>query len=118
MASMDAIVQIGASQYSVSPGVKLTVNKLSQSEGKITFDQVLLIRDSSSVQVGRPFVPEARVAATVLGQIKGDKVRVSKFKAKSRYDKTIGFRPQLTQIQIDDITLAKPAPKKTRETKA
>lgn len=107
---MQAVVQIGASQYLVTPGQELSVDLMSQDQGQLNLGQVLLVIDGASVRVGQPFIPDFQVTATVIGPVKGEKIRVSKFKAKSRYDKTIGFRPQYTKIKIDSIALASSAP--------
>ena len=93
---MQAIVKIGSSQYLVEPGQKYLVDRPQ-------VDQVLLVIDGDKVLVGQPQVTGAEVIIKDLGEVKGDKIRVSKFKAKSRYKKTVGFRPVYHQIEIVEI---------------
>jgi len=100
---MQAVIKIANSQYIVSPQQQLEVDKVFTSTGKQTLSEVLLLIDGDKVVVGQPHVAGASVDIEVLGTVKGEKVRVFKFKAKSRYRKTKGFRPQYSQIKVLDI---------------
>lgn len=82
---MQAIVKIGSSQYIVEPGQEILADR-----GKI--DAVL-------------FPDGAKVTVKDLGKIKGKKIRVAKFKAKSRYRKVRGFKPVYHKIKIEKITV-------------
>ncbi len=113
---MQAVVKIGSSQYLVSPGEEIVVDRLPASSPEITLDQILLIVSESQTLVGQPTVPNAAISATILANIKGKKLAVSKFKAKSRYRKTIGFRPQLTRLRINTITTEKQADQQPQKT--
>lgn len=104
---MQALVKIGATQYLVSPGMELNVPNLDRDSGELVLDQVLLLLDDKSTQIGQPFVPHLKVVADILGPVKGKKIKVTKFKAKSRYDKTVGFRPKYTRIKINKISVVK-----------
>lgn len=108
-----AVIRSGGKQYKVSDGDVLELDKLNLEENKtIVFDDVLLLVAEGKTTIGKPNVTGARVEAKLIEQKKGDKIRVSKFKAKSRYRKTIGFRPQLTVVQIEKIDFSG---KKTEE---
>jgi len=104
---MQAVVKIGSSQHLVTPGQELLVDKLSVETGEVIFDQVFLLIDGDQVQVGQPTLPGVKVSAQVESSVKGDKIRVFKFKAKSRYSKTTGFRAKLTKIKINEIRVKK-----------
>jgi large subunit ribosomal protein L21 len=112
-----AVIKTGGKQYRVSPGETLTVDKLIQDEKKaITFDEVLLIVNEDKVTLGKPLVSGAKVQASFIEDIKGEKIQVRKFKAKSRYRKTTGFRAQLSVVKIDKIeTGSKETERKTKE---
>lgn len=95
-----AIIESGGKQYKVTPGMTLEVDSLRLENGETEFKNVLLMVSNENVQIGKPYVLGATVKAKVIKAIKGDKVRASKFKGKSRYRKTIGFRSSNTQIEI------------------
>lgn len=95
-----AIVQISGKQYRVSEGQKLNVERLDKTDGQIELDRVLLVAQDGDVKIGSPIVSGVKVVAKVLGEEKGEKIRVVKFRAKSRYRRTTGFRPIFTTIEI------------------
>ncbi len=120
---MYAIVEIAGQQFKVERGVKVYVHRLDASEGaKVEFDKVLLVDNGGKVQIGTPSIDGAKVAATVLSHLKGDKVIVFKKKRRKGYQKSNGHRQQLTQILVqgilgkgetlkDEIKVEKKAPK-------
>jgi large subunit ribosomal protein L21 len=120
---MYAIVEIAGQQFKVERGVKVYVHRLDANEGaKVEFDKVLLVDNGGKVQVGTPSIDGAKVAATVLSHLKGDKVIVFKKKRRKGYQKSNGHRQQLTQILVqgilgkgetlkDEIAVEKKAPK-------
>lgn len=98
------VIKSGGKQYRVSEGDTLLVDKLPVIEGKVVaFKDILLHVLDSRVAIGAPLVKNLEVKAKVLKQLKGDKIRVAKFKSKVRYRRVIGFRPHLTQVQIQKI---------------
>lgn len=100
-----AIIESGGKQYKASEGSVLEVDKIDLKEGNThKFDKVLLYTADGVCQIGKPLLNGISVSGKVLGQVKGDKIRVAKFKAKSRYRRVQGFRPSLTRIQIEKIT--------------
>ena len=101
---MYAIVEIAGQQFKVTRGNKVYVNRLEASEGsKVEFDKVLLIDNDGKVQIGTPSVDGAKVAATVIAHLKGDKVIVFKKKRRKGYQKSNGHRQQLSQILIQGV---------------
>ena len=102
---MYAIVEIAGHQYKVQKDQQIFVNRLQDAEGsKVDFDRVLLVDDGKKVTVGAPAVSGAKVSATVLSHLKGDKVIVFKKKRRKGYQKSNGHRQQFTEIKIDSIT--------------
>lgn len=110
-----AIVQISGKQYTIREGEEVLVDRLSSPTQSYEISEVLLLRKNGTVYVGSPFVQDAVIKARVLGEIKGKKIRVSKFKAKVRYDKTIGFRPVYSKLKIETVALGNEQPKKQSE---
>jgi large subunit ribosomal protein L21 len=102
---MYAIVNIAGKQYKAEKDKYIYTDLLSGNEGeKITFEQVLLLGDGSTTSVGTPQIAGAKVSATILSHVKGDKVISFKKKRRKGFRKTIGHRQQLTKIQIDSIS--------------
>ena len=100
---MYAIIATGGKQYKVSEGDIIKVEKLGVEAGETyTFDQVLAVNNESLV-VGNPVVDGATVTASVLGDGKGKKVIVYKYKRKTGYHKKNGHRQQYTAVKIEKI---------------
>lgn len=99
-----AVIKASGKQYRVTPGLVFDIDKVSGEKGSnLTFPDVLLIGDNKDILVGTPLVNGALVTAKIVDQIKGEKVRVAKFKAKARYRRTTGFRAHLTKVEITGI---------------
>ncbi len=99
---MIAIVEVGGKQYKVSPSSQVQVDLLDAAEGsEISLDKVLLKsdEDGSKCQIGQPYTGDT-LTAKVIEHVKGDKVRVFKFKPKTRYAKTRGHRQNYTVLEI------------------
>ena len=101
---MYAVIRTGGKQYRVSAGQSLRVEKLDAEAGsELVLSEVLLVGEGDEVKIGTPFVPGATVKATVVGQGKGDKVRIFKLRRRKHYRKTLGHRQPYTEIRIDSI---------------
>src|SRR3972149_350248 len=101
---MYAIVDIAGQQFKVEKDQKVYVNRLEAEEGsQVEFDKVLLLDNENKVKVGIPLVKDAKVTAKVIAHVKGDNVLVFKKKRRKGYQKLNGYRPYLTQIQIEEI---------------
>jgi len=104
---MYAVVTTGGKQYRVQAGSTLLVEKIVAVPGSsVTLDRVLLVGDGDNVTVGTPTVSGASVSATVLGEERGQKIVVFKFKQKVKYRRRTGHRQHLTRLRIDSITAA------------
>jgi|SRR3989339_1073303 len=100
--AMYAIIETGGKQYKVSQGDTLKVELLENSKS-VTFKNVLMFVDGDRIEVGTPYLKDARVAAKVLGNGKSDKVTTFKYHNKVNYHRTIGHRQNYTQVQIEEI---------------
>jgi len=105
-----AIIETGGKQYRVVPGQRLLVERLHGEPGdQVELDRVLLLEDEGQVVVGSPTIDGAKVLAHVLGQPRGPKLTVFKFKAKVRYRRKTGHRQEQTELRIGDIVRAEQA---------
>lgn len=104
---MYAIIVTGGKQYRVAKGDTLLVEKLEVEEGaSIDFENVLMVGEGESVQIGTPYLAGSKVTATVKAQTRGEKVRIMKFRRRKHHQKCTGHRQYLTQIEITGITAA------------
>ena len=101
---MHAIIETGGKQYKVTEGDTLFIEKLEAEAGQaITFDKVLAILDGDKATFGAPVVEGASVAASVVKNGKGKKVRIFKYNPKKGYRKRQGHRQPYTKVQIGAI---------------
>ena len=102
---MYAVIEICGRQYKVEKGDVVFFEKLDVEEGKkVTFDKVMLLADDGKVNVGTPYVSGATVEGKVVGNGRGKKIRVFKYKAKANERKTIGHRQDYTKVEITSIS--------------
>lgn len=104
---MFAVVQFGSTQYTVREKDEILVDKMGLEEGKnVMVDKVLLYGDdeSNEVQIGMPYLEGVTVEVRVMGEEKGEKIRIFKMKAKKRYQKTQGHRSHYTRVKVLKIS--------------
>lgn len=100
---MQAVIATGGKQYLVRPDEVLQVELLDPATKKLDFDVLMLI-DGKDIKVGAPVVDGAKVSAEVVESVvKGDKIKVLKFKAKKRIKRLTGHRQRYTEIKITKI---------------
>lgn len=103
-----AVVRIGGKQYKAEEGKTLLVDKLRDPK-KVGYEVLLVVNPASrasGVKVGKPVLKDVSVKFKVVSEIeKGEKVEIYKFKAKSRYKRHTGFRPQFTKLLVEKISL-------------
>ncbi len=99
-----AVIATGGKQYIVSVGDTLQVELLGDhKEGDaIEFDHVLMTDNGTSTKVGSPFTG-SKVKATYLGEKKGPKLSIIRYKAKSNRDRKLGHRQHYAEVKIEAI---------------
>ena len=101
---MYAVIRTGGKQYRVAPGDVLKVEKLTPNEdGTVAFSDVLAV--SGEAGAFEQSLDGARVTGTILGQGRGDKILVFKFKRKKQYKRMQGHRQAFTEIKIGEISV-------------
>lgn len=104
---MYAVIESGGKQHRVELGSEIQVDRLDVQPGdSITLERVLLVADGDEAAIGQPVVAGATVSAEVLGQDRGRKIVVFKYKPKARTRVKKGFRAELTTLRITDIAFA------------
>ena len=101
---MYALVEILGKQYKAEEGAVLLVDRLPLEAGaSYVIDKVLAVVDGENAKFGTPCVENAKVLATVGEEVKGDKVKVFKFRRRKGYRRTQGHREKYTKITINKI---------------
>jgi large subunit ribosomal protein L21 len=111
---MYAIIRAGGKQSKVSEGDVLDVERL-KATGEVTFTPLLIVKDDGSVISDAKKLEKAKVTAEVMGEHRGNKVEVFKYKNKTGYRRSAGHRQTYTTIKIKKITLTS---KKKADSKA
>lgn len=100
---MYAIIETGGKQYRVQQSDIIYVEKLDLApDATVDFD-VLLVGKDDGISVGQPLVEGARVSARVVGQVKGEKIIIYKYKSKKNYRRKQGHRQPYTKLEITGI---------------
>jgi large subunit ribosomal protein L21 len=101
-----AVIRTGGRQFRVEPGSTLRIPTLPGEAGSaVTFEEVLLGSDGTSVKTGAPVLDGARVTAEIVRQGRGDKIVVFKFKRRKNYSRKQGHRQGFTEVRIKSIKL-------------
>lgn len=101
-----AIIETGGKQYVVTNDTRLHVERLTGSYkagDKVTFDKVLLIDDGSTVTVGAPYIDKATVTGEFVEEGREAKVRVIRYRPKSRYLKKKGHKQVYNTVKIKTV---------------
>jgi large subunit ribosomal protein L21 len=100
---MYAIVRTGGKQYRVERGQRLLIERLAAKEGAEVSLEPLLYRSEQAV-LDKAGLAQVKVTAKVIEHVRGDKLRVFKFKPKRGYRRRTGHRQELTRIEVTDIS--------------
>ena len=101
---MYAIVNISGKQFKATEGARVRIPRQTGDAGtKVTFDNVLLIHDGLSTQIGTPTVTGATVTATVIDHGREKKILIYKKKRRKGYQRKNGHRQWFTEVEIQKI---------------
>ena len=101
---MYAIIEDSGTQFKVTSGDRIRIDRhVNEEEKTVTFDKVLLVAGEGSPKVGSPLVTGATVSAEVLGEARGPKIDIQKYKRRKGYHRKIGHRQRYTEVRITGI---------------
>ena len=100
---MYAIVRSGGRQHKVAVGDVIEIDRVDDRAGASVSLQPLLLVDGESVTSDKAKLDAASVTAEVVGDTKGPKIRIIKFKNKTGYRKRQGHRQKYTQVKVTGI---------------
>ena len=103
---MYAIIEEGGKQYKVTSGDTILIDRhVKEDEKSIKFDRVLLVGGEGEPKIGLPTVSKVTVSADVLGEEKGDKIDIQKYKRRKGYHRKIGHRQRYVRVKITGINV-------------
>jgi large subunit ribosomal protein L21 len=101
---MYAMIQVAGFQFRAEEGATLRVPQQKAEVGdKLHLEQVMLVKKSDESLIGTPYVDGAKVEAEVLAHTKGEKIRIYKYKRRTKYRRRQGHRQDYTDIKINKI---------------
>ena len=112
---MYAIIRTGGKQAKVRAGDVIEVERLKDAADEVSFTPLLVVDDDGTAISDRARLEGAKVTAKVLGETRGPKIDIFKYKAKTGYRRRMGHRQTYTSIEVTGITLPKPAKKAAKK---
>ncbi len=114
---MYAVIKAGGKQQKVKTGDVIEVEYMAKAGETVTFHPLLVVDDDGTTHFGKE-AERAVVTARPLGEQKGEKVKIFKYKNKSGYSRRAGHRQLMTLLEISEVSLGGAAPKKMIAKKA
>jgi large subunit ribosomal protein L21 len=118
MADTYAIVESGGKQYRAEKGSVLVVDRLRADEGAKVALRAVMFRGSDDVVLDGGELEKVKVEATVAEHLRGEKVRVFKYRPKKGYRRRAGHRSELTRLEVTDVKMLSRRPAGKGKTKA
>lgn len=101
---MYAIFRAQGKQFKAETGKTVRLPRMDAEPGStITFDEVLLTSDGDTIKAGSPTIKGATVTAEVVGEIKGEKIYVFRFKRRKNVRRKTGHRTKFTDVRITGV---------------
>jgi large subunit ribosomal protein L21 len=110
-----AIIRAGGKQYKVAEGDVIEIERTKEDSDTVEFVPLLVVDDKGKTSSAKSELADARVTATVVGETKGPKVNVAKYRNKTGYRRNAGHRQKYTSVQISGIKVAKGSRSATKE---
>ena len=105
---MYAVIESGGKQHKVELGQTLEVDLLHEESGIVhAFENVMLYVDGDNVQIGQPYIENAKVVAEIVEEVKGKKLSILRFRRRKNSMRKVGHRQRYTQIKIKEINVGK-----------
>jgi len=105
---MYAVIEAGGKQHKVELGQVLEVDLMQEESGADhAFENVMLYVDGDDVQIGQPYIKNAKVVAEIVEEVKGKKISILRFRRRKNSMRKVGHRQRYTQIKIKEINVGK-----------
>jgi large subunit ribosomal protein L21 len=104
---MYAVIRSGGKQYRVEPGETIRIDRVEgKIGGKVTFDQVLAVRNDDKKFASSDAIAKAKVIGKIVAHDRGPKVKVLKYKTGGQYNIQRGHRQNYTSVRVSDIQIS------------
>ena len=98
-----AIIETGGKQYKVKEGDVIAVERIKNQEPQVQFDKVVFLSTNGDAKIGTPYVEGAKVIGRILGEEKGEKVIIFKYRRRKSSKTKRGHRQIYTKVKIEKI---------------
>lgn len=112
---MYAIIRAGGKQAKVKAGDVIEIERVKDVGDTMSFVPLLVVDDDGNAVSDRGTLADASVSAEVLGETKGDKIDIFKYKNKTGYRRHMGHRQKYTQLRVTAIDLKSKKSKSSKE---
>ena len=103
---MYAIIEEGGKQFKVTSGDTILIDRAAkEGEKSIKLDRVLFVGGEGQPKIGLPTVANATVSADVIGETKGEKIDIQKYRRRKGYHRKIGHRQRYVRVKITGINV-------------
>ncbi len=102
---MYAVIRAGGKQYRVAQGDVIEIERAGDDGSKLEFTPLLVVDDDGTTHAAKDALAKAKVTAEVVGETKGPKVHVFRYRNKSRYRRRTGHRQRYSSVEISGIDM-------------
>ena len=107
-----AIVEASGQQFWFEVNRYYDIDRLNAKEkDKIILEKVLLLKDKNSINIGKPYVKDAKIELEVVSHKRDKKILVYKMRPKKKTRRKMGHRQELTRVMVKSISIGKNSPK-------
>ena len=109
-----AIAETSGTQFLFEVNRYYDLDRLNAKEkDKIILEKVLLLKDKNSINIGKPYVKDAKIELEVVSHKRDKKILVYKMRPKKKTRRKMGHRQELTRVMVKSISIGKSSPKTT-----
>lgn len=102
---MYAVIRAGGKQYKVAEGDVIEIERVGDADAKLEFTPLLVVDDKGNAHATGDDLAKAKVTAQVVAETKGPKVRIFKYRNKTRYRRKTGHRQTYSSVEISGIKM-------------
>ena len=102
---MYAVIRAGGKQYKVAEGDVIEIERAGDPDSRLEFTPLLVVDDDGTTHAAKDALAAAKVTAQVVGEVKGPKIDIFRYRNKTRYRRRSGHRQKYSSVEISDIDI-------------